>query len=69
MNRFQLEYIIKKQIDLENDVKEIQYKSFYRRDVDELDCTELIIALARRNLFEEVARNLCALEKCRKIKD
>ena len=69
MNRFQIEYILKRQADLENEVRTIQYKSFYRNDVDELDCTELIIALARRKLFDEVVRDLHTLEKCRNIKD
>lgn len=69
MNRFQIEYILKRQADLENEVRTVQYKSFYRNDVDELDCTELIIALARRKLFDEVVRDLHTLEKCRKIKD
>ena len=69
MNRFQIEYILKRQAYLENEVRTVQYKSFYRNDVDELDCTELIIALARRKLFDEVVRDLYTLEKCRKIKD
>ncbi|MBR1593138.1 MAG: hypothetical protein IJ666_09060 [Ruminococcus sp.] len=55
-------YMVNNQIRLENEKKQLQSNIRYR-DIDEVDCMELLIASVRLETFKEVTRHIRQLLK------
>ena len=61
-----LNYILAQNVRYENDVVELQNKAVFRRNCDELDCLELIIAKSKLTAFNEFASDIMSIYKITK---